>query len=148
MQKQPSRCATPSRKWATPNHEHQFRRITKPRMTYSPTRSCQRLCKPWTCDSTGYAAVTLRDNFDIIGDRAHKNLADYFTKHHPASHHKASRPTYLTSSSDPQYKKLFLTSPETKSTKTTPTKAFTTTTKSFVKSLMKTERFCITAPSA
>jgi hypothetical protein len=47
-----------------------------------------------------------------------QNLADYFTKHHPASHHKASKPTYLTSSSDPQYKKLFLTSPEKKSTVT------------------------------
>ena len=79
-----------------------------------------------------------------------QNLADYFTKHHPASHHKASRPTYLTltSSSDPQYKKLILTSPDMKSTVTTPTKASTTTTKSFVKSLMKTERFSITAPCA
>jgi hypothetical protein len=77
-----------------------------------------------------------------------QNLADYFTKHHPASHHKASRPTYLTSSLDPQYKKLFLMSPDTKSTITTPTKASTTTTKSFVKSLRKTERFCITAPCA
>jgi hypothetical protein len=28
---------------ATPNHEHQFRRITKPQTTYSPTRSCQKL---------------------------------------------------------------------------------------------------------
>jgi hypothetical protein len=77
-----------------------------------------------------------------------QNLADYFTKHHPASHHKASRPTYLTSSSDPQFKKLFLTSPDMKSTVTTPTKASTTTTKSFLKSLMKTERFSITAPCA
>ena len=82
------------------------------------------------------------------------NLADYFTKHHPASHHKASRPTYLTSSSDPQYKKLFLTSPDTKSNVVIPTKA-SVTTKSFVKSLLKTERFWpvpeqtpITAPSA
>jgi hypothetical protein len=77
-----------------------------------------------------------------------QNLADYFTKHHPASHHKASRPTYLTSSSDPKYKKLFLTPPETKSTITIPTKASTTTTKSFVKSLMKTERFSINARCA
>jgi len=77
-----------------------------------------------------------------------QNLADYFTKHHPASHHKASRPTYLTSSSDPQYTKLFPKSPETKSTVTTPKKASTTITKSFVKSLMKTERFSMTAPCA
>ena len=72
---------------------------------------------------------------------------NYFTKHHPASHHKTSRPTYLTSSSDPQYKKLFLASME-KTTVTIPTKASTTTTKSFVKSLLKTESFCISAPSA
>ena len=77
-----------------------------------------------------------------------QNLAAYFTKHHPASHHKASRPTYLTSSSDPQDKKLFLTSPDTKSTVTTPMKASKSTTKSFVKSLMQTERFCIAAPCA
>jgi hypothetical protein len=31
-----------------------------------------------------------------------QNLADYFTKHHPASHHKASRPTFLTPREDPQ----------------------------------------------
>jgi hypothetical protein len=70
-----------------------------------------------------------------------QNLADYFTKHHPASHHKASMPTYLTSSSDPQYNKLFLTSLDTKSTVTIPTQASTTSMKSFVKSLLKTERF-------
>jgi hypothetical protein len=37
-----------------------------------------------------------------------QNLADYFTKHHPASHHKANRPTFLTLPEDPQYTKLFL----------------------------------------
>jgi hypothetical protein len=37
-----------------------------------------------------------------------QNLADYFTKHHPASHHKkANRPTFLTPREDPQYTKLF-----------------------------------------
>ncbi len=36
-----------------------------------------------------------------------QNLADYFTKHHPASHHKANRPTFLTPHEDPQYTKLF-----------------------------------------
>jgi hypothetical protein len=65
-----------------------------------------------------------------------QNLADNFTKHHPTSHHKASRPTYLTSASDPQYKKLFPTSPNTKSNVVIPTKA-TVTTKSFVTSQLK-----------
>ncbi len=36
-----------------------------------------------------------------------QNLADYFTKHHLASHHKASRPTFLTPRKDPQYTNYF-----------------------------------------
>ena len=31
-----------------------------------------RALKAMTCDSTGCTAATLRDNFDIVGDRAHK----------------------------------------------------------------------------
>lgn len=64
-----------------------------------------------------------------------QNLADYFTKHHPASHHKASRPVYLTSSSDPQYKKLVARS------------AKVTRTRTFARSLLKSQN-CITAKSA
>ncbi len=36
-----------------------------------------------------------------------QNLADYFSKHYPTSHHKANRPTFLTPHQDPQYTKLF-----------------------------------------
>ena len=36
-----------------------------------------------------------------------QNLADYWTKHHPASLHTAFRPQILTSPSDPEYTKLF-----------------------------------------
>ncbi len=80
-----------------------------------------------------------------------QNLADYFTKHHPASHHKASRPMYLTSSSDPQYTKLFLTSSDTNSNVASTTKA-SVTINFFAKSLLKTwpvpEQKSITAPCA
>jgi len=38
-----------------------------------------------------------------------QNLADYFTKHHPARHHKSVRPTILTAVKDPEYRKLFVT---------------------------------------
>jgi hypothetical protein len=69
-----------------------------------------------------------------------QNLADYFTKHHPASHHRASRPTYLTSGSDPDYREFLLKSPGTKSHVATTTKA-TATTKSFVRTLLSTRRF-------
>ncbi len=36
-----------------------------------------------------------------------QNLADYFTKHHPATHHKSVRPTILMAVNDPEYRKLF-----------------------------------------
>ncbi len=35
-----------------------------------------------------------------------QNLADYWTKHHPASHHKSFCPQILTSATDPEYIKL------------------------------------------
>jgi hypothetical protein len=35
-----------------------------------------------------------------------QNLADYWTKHHPTSHHKSFRPQILTSATDPEYIKL------------------------------------------
>jgi hypothetical protein len=38
-----------------------------------------------------------------------QNLADYFTKHHPATHHKSVHPTVLTTVNDPEYRKLFVT---------------------------------------
>jgi hypothetical protein len=36
-----------------------------------------------------------------------QNLADYFTKHHPATHRKSVCPTILTSANNPEYRKLF-----------------------------------------
>ncbi len=42
MQKTPSPCATRSKNLATPSHQHQCKQTTKPHMTYSPTKLCQR----------------------------------------------------------------------------------------------------------
>ena len=56
-----------------------------------------------------------------------QNLADYWTKHHPASHHTSFRPQILTSPTDPEYLKL-----------TTPKN---TVSKTFVKNILKTPRF-------
>jgi hypothetical protein len=82
-----------------------------------------------------------------------QNLADYFTKHHPATHHRSARPTILTAVNDPKYRKLFKTQdaspPEfskksggTHKNQTTkiPTKTSVTTT-SFVKTLFQTPKF-------
>jgi len=55
-----------------------------------------------------------------------QNLADYWTKHHPASHHKSFR-QILTSPTDPEYLKL--TMPQN------------TVSKTFVKNILKTPRF-------
>jgi hypothetical protein len=56
-----------------------------------------------------------------------QNLADYWTKHHPASHHTAFCPKILTSPSDPKYTKLLTTK--------------ATITKSFVEKIMMTPKF-------
>jgi hypothetical protein len=65
-----------------------------------------------------------------------QNLANYFTKHHPASHHKANRPTFLTLRKDPQYTKLFLMPQDKKPYVKIPTKLLTTK-KSFAKSFLQ-----------
>jgi hypothetical protein len=49
-----------------------------------------------------------------------QNLADYFTKQHPASHHKSFRSQILTSLSNPEYIKLL--TPKAASTKSFVTK--------------------------
>ena len=38
-----------------------------------------------------------------------QNLADYFTKHHPPTHHKSVCPTILTDVNNPEYRKFFVT---------------------------------------
>jgi hypothetical protein len=75
-----------------------------------------------------------------------QNLADYFTKHHPASHHKANRSTFLTPREDPHYTKLFITPQDKKTNIKSLTKLSTTTnafTNSFGKNLLQTPRFKI-----
>ena len=56
-----------------------------------------------------------------------QNLADYWTKHHPASHHKSFRPQILISPTDPKYLKL--TAPKN------------TVSKTFVKNILKIPSF-------
>jgi hypothetical protein len=73
-------------------------------------------------------------------------LVDYFTKHHPASHHKANRLTFLTLREDPQYTKLFLLQQDKKPNVKSTMKLLTTTnsfTKSFGKNHLQTPRFKI-----
>ncbi len=90
-----------------------------------------------------------QDQFRYYWRPGTQNLADYFTKHHPATHHKNVRPTILTAVNDPEYRKLFVTqdtsSPQinVKSGGTiqrTPTKT-SVVTNSFVKTLFQTPKF-------
>jgi hypothetical protein len=68
-----------------------------------------------------------------------QNLADYFTKHHPTSHHKSVRLTILTPAKDPKYTKLFRIT----ATSVTFKQQIKTlvSTKSFVKNLIQTPKF-------
>jgi hypothetical protein len=68
-----------------------------------------------------------------------QNVADYFTKHHPTSHHKSARPTILTPANDPEYTKLFkaTTTPVTFE----PQIKTLNPQKLFVKNLLQTPRF-------
>jgi len=82
-----------------------------------------------------------------------QNLADYFTKHHPATHHKSVRLTILTAVNDPEYRKLFMTQDAStpqitvKSDGTQRTQMMKVPTKtsvitnSFVKTLFQTPKF-------
>jgi hypothetical protein len=67
-----------------------------------------------------------------------QNLADYFTKHHPISHHKTICPTILTPVNDPKFMKLFkkITMP----VKFKPQIKTLVSTKLFVKNLLQTPR--------
>ena len=74
-----------------------------------------------------------------------QNLADYFTKHHPATHHNSVRPTILTAANDPEYRKLFNSKSsgndkERLKIQGTPTKT-SVTRNSFVKNLFQTPKF-------
>jgi hypothetical protein len=71
------------------------------------------------------------------------NLADYFTKHHPSTHHKSVHPTILTAVNDPEYRKLFVTQ-DTSSPQINAKSGGTKTsgiTNSFVKTLFQTPKF-------
>jgi hypothetical protein len=90
-----------------------------------------------------------QDRFHYYWRPGTQNLADYFTKHHPATHHKNVHPTILTAVNNPEYRKLFVTqnmcSPQinVKSGGTIqriPTKT-SVVTNSFVKTLSQTLKF-------
>ncbi len=50
-----------------------------------------------------------QDQFRYYWRPGTQNLADYFTKQHPATHHKNVRPTILTAVNDLEYSKLRVT---------------------------------------
>jgi hypothetical protein len=68
-----------------------------------------------------------------------QNLADYFTKHHPTSHHKSVHPTILTPVNNPKYTELFETT--TKPVTFKPQIKTLVSIKLFVKNLLQTPRF-------
>ncbi len=66
-----------------------------------------------------------------------QNLADYFTKHHPATHHKTVRPTILMAVNDPEYRKLFQNTGDSTKSEGTNNDARNKTSKNCQKSLKR-----------
>jgi hypothetical protein len=69
-----------------------------------------------------------QDQYQFYWRPGTQNLADYWTKHHPASHHKAFQPQILTSSTT-DHENIKMNTPKN------------TATKSFVKNILSTPSF-------
>ena len=55
----------------------------------------QKRSKSWDMRYHWLRDQSQQSRFHIYWDRALNNLADYFTKHHPAKHHLSMRPKYV-----------------------------------------------------
>jgi hypothetical protein len=84
-----------SSKWVTPNHQ----RPSKPTIPLPMASSILPLANanpaPWIYVSIVSATASVKTNFLVYWKPGHKNLGDYFTKHHPPAHHQTMRSTYL-----------------------------------------------------
>jgi hypothetical protein len=71
-----------------------------------------------------------------------QNLADYFTKLHPATHHKSVCPTILTAANNPEYRKLFQKTGESRKLgRKEKEQTMKSCDKSFIKTLLLTPQF-------
>ena len=86
-----------------------------------------------------------REKFRYYWRPGTQKLADYFTKHHPPSHHIAVRPTILTPTNDPEYTKLLVKPKDAKHNKTSVANNAkhnkTSVTNAFTKHLLNTPAF-------
>ena len=51
--------------------------------------------KSWDMKYNWLRYRAAQQQFNIIWDKGSRNMADYFTKHHPPSHHKIKRSDYI-----------------------------------------------------
>ena len=51
--------------------------------------------KSWDMKYNWLRDRTAQQQFNILWDKGTRNMADYFTKHHPPSHHKIKRSDYI-----------------------------------------------------
>jgi hypothetical protein len=82
-----------------------------PNRQFHRTRTTHQQDPPQGIEGHGYAiqlAMMPRCTrpISILLETGNTDLADYWTKHHPASHHKSFRPQILTSPTDPEYLKV------------------------------------------
>ncbi|KAI2497593.1 hypothetical protein MHU86_16899 [Fragilaria crotonensis] len=87
-------------KWGIPNRRRPWPPTTVPPAASPLTLSSKNAPKPSTCVSIDPRSRPPRPISNLLAQR-HTNRADYFSKHHPASHHQAIRSTYLYSATNP-----------------------------------------------
>ncbi len=102
-QKRQSPCNELSKKWDIHKLAPPYKPTIQLPMHYSPTNSAQGI------DGHGHEnpfVVILQSTGPVLfyWRPGTQNLADYWIKHHPASHHKAFWPQILTSSKNMAYK--------------------------------------------
>ncbi len=150
MQKQPFQCDKRSSNSDTRSPAPRCKLTTqRTRATHQPNKIIPKALKVMDMRFHWLQCRDAQGQFRHYWRPGTQNLADYFTKHHPATHHKSVRPTILTAVNDPEYRKLFVTQ-ETSSpqinvksggtNKEQPTNT-SVVTKSFVKTLFQTPKF-------
>ena len=99
--KKPALFVSPLKKWATHRPPLPWQPTTIPPAASPPTPSNRSDPKPVDMRFYWIRDRVRQGQFQVYWSKGQTNRADYFSKHHPASHHRAIRSTYLYSPTNP-----------------------------------------------
>ncbi len=138
MPKWQSPCNTLSRKWDIHKLAPPYKRKIQLPTHYSPTKIMPKALKAMDMQFHWLHCRKAQDQYCYYWRPRTQKLTDYWTKHHPASHHKAFWPQILTSSTSKPATEVFPSSYGNFHPLTT---LKNTATKSFVKKILSTPAF-------